>query len=77
MVEIGRLFLFPLDEIEESFRFLARKFPGVFRDIRVGRENVSMRDQVVPDGFRDIVLPYVQDDLRLLELSRRTMGANA
>ena len=71
-VTSGKLLLFPLAKIQESFHTLAHKFPDAFTDVTTAQENVSRKDQALPAGFRERVLPYVQDDLLLLELAGRT-----
>ena len=58
--------------LQESFYSLAQKFPNVFVDVNIRTVNISTKDQQLPDNFRELVLPYVGDDLRLLELSKQT-----
>ena len=67
-----RLLLFPSADIQGSFNALARAFPESFVDVRTAHKNVSKKDQPLPAGFRALVLPYVQDDMALLELAAQT-----
>jgi hypothetical protein len=68
----GRLLLFPLSKLQESFYTLGHRFPNVFVDSKVRSRNASMKDQPIPDNFRELILPYVEDDMKLLELARQT-----
>lgn len=72
LVAAGRLLLFPLDSLAASFATLAERFPNDFTDIRVETKNVSEKDQSLPAGLRERILPHVQKDLKLLEMARRT-----
>jgi len=76
MVKDGNLLLFPLSKLQESFYTLAHKFPKTFVDLRIKSKNVSKKDQVLLDNFRDLILPYVEEDMYLLELSRQTTLEN-
>jgi len=72
MVIDERLLLFPLSKLQESFYTLHHRFPDTFVDVRITNKNVSKKDQALPARFREIVLPYVEEDMSLLELSRQT-----
>lgn len=76
MANDGRLILFPLSKLNESFYTLAHKFPNAFIDFMVTSRNVSKKDQAVPENFRELVLPYVEDDMRLFELASQTKLEN-
>ena len=68
-----RLMLFPLSRMEDSLRTLRAKFPDCFRYLNAARKkNVSRKDQSVSPGFREQVLPYVEDDLELLAMAEQT-----
>lgn len=71
-VKDKRLILFPLSRIRESFITLAHQFPEVFIDTRFVIKNISKKDQNLPNNFRENVLPYVEEDMRLLELAEQT-----
>ena len=72
MVNDEKIFLFPLSKLQESFYTLARKFPKTFLDIELKNKNISMKDQVLPNHFRDLVLPFVEQDMCLLALAKET-----
>lgn len=72
LAEAGRLLLFPLEALEASFATLAQRYPDAFPDTLVQTKNVSAKDQPLPPGLRERILPHVQKDLWLLDLARRT-----
>ena len=72
MVTDGKLMLFPLSRLQQSFYTLSNNFPEIFTDIKVDSKNISKKDQVIPAGFRSLILPYVEKDLTLLELANQT-----
>jgi hypothetical protein len=72
MVKEEKLLLFPLSKLQESLYSLARRFPDVFMDVIIGNKNVSRKDMVLPENLRQLVLPYVEEDMHLLALSRQT-----
>jgi hypothetical protein len=76
MVSEEKVFLFPLERLQESIYTLAHRFPHAFVDLKIRRTNISKKDQEIPDGFRNMVLPYVEEDMRLLELARQTKMEN-
>lgn len=76
MVKDGNLLLFPLSKLQESFYTLSHKFPEIFVDLKIKNKNVSKKDQTLPDNFRELILPYVEEDLYVLELSRQTILEN-
>jgi len=71
MVEDRKLLLFPLSKLQESIYTLSDLFPETFSDVRITSTNVSKKDQALPTGFRELVLPYVEEDLSLLELANQ------
>lgn len=76
MVKDGNLLLFPLSRLQESVYTLAHKFPKTFVDLATRNKNISKKDQALPDNFRESILPYVEEDVCLLELSRQTTLEN-
>ena len=72
LVKEGQLLLFPLSKLQASLYSLAHRFPGVFMDVSIGNKNVSRKDAVLPENLRKLVLPYVEEDMQLLELSGQT-----
>jgi hypothetical protein len=71
MVKEEKLLLFTLSKLQESLYSLARRFPDVFMDVIIGNKNVSKKDMVLPENLRQLVLPYVEEDMYLLALSRQ------
>ncbi len=76
MVKEKNLLLFPLTKLQESFYTLSYKFPKTFMDLTIKNQNVSKKDQALPDNFLELILPYVEEDMSLLELSRQTTLEN-
>ena len=72
MVNEEKLLLFPLSKLQNSFYTLAHRYPDTFTEAMRKNRNVSKKDQSVPSGFREMVLPYVEEDMCLLELSKQT-----
>ena len=72
VVARGQLLIFPLKKLQESFFVLGHMFPDVFKDLKVRTKNVSEKDQVIPENFKERILPYVADDIQLLELAKKT-----
>ena len=68
----GTLLLFPLSKLKESFYTLTTLYPAYFSDWNVRTKNVSRKDQKIPGNIRERVLPFVEKDLALFELARRT-----
>lgn len=73
MISDGRLHLYPLSKLQESFYTLANIFPNTFFDLKVRSKNISKKDQDVPAHFRKLVLPYMEEDIQLLELAKQTI----
>lgn len=71
-VQNGKLLLFPLSHLQESFYTLAEKYPDTFQFFMLKNMNVSKKDQSLPNKLRDKILPFVEEDLKLLELARQT-----
>jgi len=72
MVKDEKLLIFPLSKLHESFYTLAQRYPDAFTRAMKKNKNISRKDQAVPSGFRELVLPYVEEDMCLLELSKQT-----
>ena len=72
MVNEEKLLLFPLSKLQKSFYTLAHRYPDTFTESIRKNRNVSKKYQAVPSGFREMVLPYVEEDMCLLELSKQT-----
>ncbi len=66
------LLLYPLSRLQESLYTLTYMFPDQFSSWYMPNINVSKKDQEIPKNIRDLVLPYVQDDLTLLNLAMQT-----
>jgi len=71
-VSQDKLHLFPLSEVGRSIHTLAQLYPNYFKIRPVRMENRSERDVALPANYREMVEPYVQEDLKLLELARKT-----
>ena len=72
MATEGKLLLFPLSKLQQSLYSLGHRFPDAFMDVTIGNKNVSRKDMILPENSRRLVLPYVGEDMHLLELSRQT-----
>lgn len=68
----GHLLLFPLTRLADAIYTLTQQFPQDFADLEIESKNVSKKDQNLPENYRDLVLPYVSDDLELLAMSEAT-----
>ena len=71
-IEDGKLFLFSLSNIQESFYTLSILFPEFFSNWSMPVLNISKKDQKIPSNIRELVLPYVEDDMKLLSLAMKT-----
>jgi len=72
MVTDGQLIIFPLTKLQESLYTLEHRFPDAFPVVRIKNRNISKKDQELPDGFRDLVTPFVEKDMYLMKLARQT-----
>ena len=72
MVKDGKLLLFPFSKLQESLYTLSDRFPETFPAVAIRKKNVSKKDQALPADFRKFVLPYVEEDMSLLELATQT-----
>ena len=71
-VKDGKLLLFPLSKLKGSLYTLSNRFSESFSDISIKNKNISKKDQALPADFRKLVLPYVEEDMSLLELPTQT-----
>ncbi len=71
-VAAKRLLLFPLERMNASIATLENDYPDVFRAMPVILKNESKKDVALPDNYRERILPYVADDLKLLDMARQT-----
>ena len=71
-VDEGKLLLFPLSKLQESLYTLGQRFPDLFKNVNFRNKNVSKKDQALPDNFRELILPYVEKDMCLLEMAKQT-----
>jgi hypothetical protein len=76
LIKDNRLNLFPLESLEESVFVLAHKFPKTFLDYKIVNKNISKKDKSLPEELRNLILPYVQEDMQLLDLSRKIFTEN-
>ncbi|MEZ5003153.1 MAG: sulfotransferase family 2 domain-containing protein [Chitinophagales bacterium] len=74
LVQNGNLHVFPLDSMQESMYFLSALYPNDFKEIDVVIKNVSEKYEFDYDEIYDLVLPFVQDDMYLLELANKTLN---
>lgn len=70
-VEEGKLLLFSLSKLKESQYFLVQNYPDHFIDWRVRKKNASKKDQEISPALREKIAPFVEKDLRLLELANK------
>ena len=71
-VDEGGLLLFPLPKLQESFYTLAHSFPSSFRDVSIQTKNISTKDQPLTEDIRSSILPYVSNDLKLVQMANET-----
>jgi hypothetical protein len=68
----GALVLFPLTEFQEGLHRLGSDFPRDFRYTKSTSRNKSSKDQAVSPELRRLIGVYVTEDLKLLELAKKT-----
>lgn len=68
----GTLLLFPLSKLKESFYTLTINYPDYFFDWSVRTKNVSKKDYKITNNIRDRVMPFVKNDLVLMNLAMQT-----
>ena len=71
-VSNSELQLFPLDKLDDALFTLTCDYPETFTEKSFITKNISIKDKVIPQDYRDLVEPYVQDDLRLCEIALNT-----
>lgn len=70
LIHERKLLVYPLKNLQLSLHDLANRYPASFHEVSIDSKNRSERDQAVPEDFSKLVEPFVEQDIKLLELAK-------